>query len=763
MDQKELRELEARCIQEEPPACRAGCPLGVDGRGFARAMADNRPDTARGILEKSIPLLSIVARLCEAPCEQYCLRKELGGAIDLRGLELACITASQARGKLLKLPPRAKTVAIIGGGPSGLTAAFDLARKGYPVTLYHLAGRPGGWLVDLTEQRLPAQALTAELSRLATLGIRFAPVKALSAKLYASLETDGVYIGSDDAIAADLAAITKSPDPQTFAVTDQGLFAGGLCPSDHPYRLITDIFQGREAALSIDRFLQGASLTASRPAPRRGRTDLFTRTEGIAAAARVTMMDPAGYALKEAVAEAGRCLDCQCLECVHNCVFLAEYRGYPKTYARLVYNNSAIVKGVHQANTFINSCALCGQCETLCPNDFSMAELCLRARQQMVDEQRMPPSAHWFALEEMRSAREEMRLVQHAPGQAGSRWLFFPGCQLSGIRPEQTARLYDRLIEIEPRTGIWLDCCGAPGHWSGRVQEFTVVVEQLQASWQAMGRPRLLTGCSTCLTIFREHLPAAEAESVWSILAKEPFSAAPARPPLALSDPCTSRHDQETRMAVRELLDGLGQPLAPLAMAAELTECCGFGGLMAAANPALARKVSEARVAQTDAALLTYCAMCRDRLAATGKPVLHLLDLLFADVAVAANAPPVSSSDRRVNRRRLHRRLLARYPDHQLPPAPPWATIELTIPTEVAALLESRRILEDDIRQVLHEADRRGHTFAHGTDGRQIASARLGEVTFWVEYRHEGKSCRLLSCWSHRMTISHRQAVRSRS
>ena len=58
------------------------------------------------------------------------------------------------------------------------------------------------------------------------------------------------------------------------------------------------------------------------------------------------------------------------------------------------------------------------------------------------------------------------------------------------------------------------------------------------------------------------------------------------------------------------------------------------------ANPELARKVAKARVAQSEAGFLTYCAMCRDQLAKTGKPVLHILDLLFPDTAHEASEAP---------------------------------------------------------------------------------------------------------------------------
>ena len=101
--------------------------------------------------------------------------------------------------------------------------------------------------------------------------------------------------------------------------------------------------------------------------------------------------------------------------------------------------------------------------------------------------------------------------------QTASRRFFFPGCQLAGIRPEQTLRLYDRMLELEPATGIWLDCCAAPAHWAGQDGRiFGDARLALQKIWDSMGRPRVLTACSTCLKMFREHLPEIEVASVWT-------------------------------------------------------------------------------------------------------------------------------------------------------------------------------------------------------------------------------------------------------
>lgn len=751
MEQKDLREWEARCIQEEPPACRAGCPLGVDGRAFALAMGKNDMAAARAILEKSMPLAGMVGRMCEAPCEHYCLRKDLGGSINLAALERVCVETAPVRGKVLRLPPRPKKVVIVGGGPSSLTVAFDLAKKGYPISLYHGGDRPGAWLRTQSETVLPAEVIEEELQRLAGMGVTFLPLSGVDAGVYDG--ADGVYIGQDDEFPNELTEWLVEPDLRTFALPKKGWFTGGMSPEGHAHRFITDVSEGREAAVSIDRYLQGASLTASRVGLRHGATALFTQTEGVQSRERIIPYDSSGYTFEEAVREAERCLDCQCLECVKNCQYLESFGGYPKTYARRVYNNSAIVKGSHQANTFINSCSLCGQCETICPNDFSMADLCLEARQTMVREDRMPPSAHWFALEEMRSARNDGALARHASGTSTSEVLFFPGCQLAGIRPEQTLGLYDHVLELESRTGIWLDCCAAPAHWAGRNEEFNGILVQLENIWIEMGRPRVVTACSTCLKMFREHLSSIPVESVWTVLAEQSRDAITPRAAMALTDPCTSRHDAQTRTAVRKLLEDIGQPLSPLPMSGELTECCGFGGLMDGANPKLARKVAAARVAQTDAEMLTYCGMCRDQLARTGKPVSHILDLLFADLAHPATEAPVSISARRIHRRRLKAEILSRYSPEERLAREPWEELQLVLSEAVIAMMEERMILEDDIRRVLYQAGEHGSCFVHGEDGYRVASAVLGEVTFWLQYHEEESAFRIERCWSHRMVI----------
>jgi Fe-S oxidoreductase len=580
MEQKELRSWEALCIQDEPARCRAGCPFNMDARAFVMAIAAGNVQSGRAILDKSIPLPQITGSICEAPCEQYCLRKELGGPIAIASLERTCLGSTLSRGKLLRLPPRPKKVVLIGGGPASLVVAYDLAKKGYPIELYHSA-LPGGWLHQLPIWQLPRERLNEELALLKKGGVNFHQVERLDIALLRELEQnhDAIFIECSEELQPELLAYVPKPDMTTMATSSAKIFSDGLSSSSGSYVLAAS--HGREAALSIDRFLQGASLTAARPPLRHGQTALYTNTASIGAAARVTPAAGPDYSMEEAHSEAGRCLDCQCLECVKNCVYLQKFGSYPRVYARQIYNNEAIVKGIHQANILINSCSLCNQCATLCPNDFSMAELCLQARQRMVTESRMPPSAHEFALSEMRAARgDREQLLGHAPGYSTSSALFFPGCQLSGVRPDQTFALHAYLRKTTPDTGIWLSCCGAPAHWAGRQQEFNEIMMDLTNKWQQLGRPKMIFACSSCLKIIRDNLPEIEAISVWNLIKAGDFALASASSPVALSDPCTSRQDTATQSTVRKLVQDLGQPLENLTASGELTECCGYGGLM---------------------------------------------------------------------------------------------------------------------------------------------------------------------------------------
>jgi glutamate synthase (NADPH) small chain len=752
VDKARLDEFERRCIQEEPPECVAACPLHVDARALCIEVARGAWPDAWKVLRKTMPLPSVLGRICDHPCEPRCKRRERGDAIRVGALERAVVQTPQPAGKTLPMPRRDKRVAIIGSGLTGLTAASDLARKGYPVTVVDPAERLGGPLLQFPASRLPPEAIAHEIEVMQKLGVKFLPgaevdLAALRSSFDAVLWTaDTAVEGPEGEVEVYSVLGTDGEQTGLFVVPDSGLSA------------VEWAADGRSAATSVDRYLQGASLSVGREKEGPQPTRLFVSLAGIEPSVTVQPVDrAAGYSAEEARHEADRCLRCECLECVKVCEYLRQFGEYPRRHARKIYNDASMLQGEHKSNLLANSCMLCDLCTTVCPEDFSMPDLCLGARQEMVERGKMPPSAHEFALEDYAwSHGDQFALTRSDPGCERSAYVLFPGCQLAGSNPVQVEALYDHLRKNLPGgVGLMLDCCGAPPFWAGRQDIFEGGVTDITLAWEELGSPQVIFACPTCLALLGPRLEKARCWSLPEILETLPLPAAPGvggRPTRALHDPCTTRHAPLVQASVRRLLAAVGQPVQELTLSGELTECCGYGGLEGNANPALARDVAARRAAESDAEFVTYCAMCRDRLASVGKRTIHVLDLLFpGGDDPAARARP-GWSERRENRARLKERLVATLWSEGAEAVEPWESVRLHIPDEVAGRLDARRILVEDVQRVIHHAEQTGEKLCDPGSGRFLACYRPRSVTFWVEYSSHGGSFEVHNAYGHRMT-----------
>ena len=772
MDQQELRDLEYRCIQEEAPWCAAACPLHVNGRALTAHVAAGRWTDAWKVLQKHMPLPGILGRICDAPCQARCKRGEAGEAIRIGALERACVQTETPAQTVRPLPSKGKTVAIAGAGLGGLTAAWDLARKGYAVTVFEEGNLPGDVLRRRHSLLLPADVIDAEIARLTQIGVSVEPVADLKEEAFAArcVEAfDAVYLDIDaiglDAV-KDRQWMGDGDDDHILQIEDATGLTGqakvfAIAPTLSP---VMQAAGGRRAAVTMDRFLQSVSLTAGRDREGPFDTRLHTSLAGVAPLSAVAMADPAkGYSQGEAMAEAQRCLQCQCLECVKVCAYLETYGAYPKKYARQIYNNLSIVLGEHPANKMINSCSLCGLCQQVCPNDFPMQDLCLTARRAMVEKDKMPPSAHEFALMDMAfSQSERFSLARHQPGCRASAQVFFPGCQLCASAPGQVEAVYGHLWRSLPDgVGLMLGCCGAPAHWAGQTDAFAEQAGHLEAQWDELGQPRMILACATCLQMFKTHLPMVPVAALWTVLeAHPPALRAPlSAGPLAVHDPCTTRHEGSVQADVRHLLQRCGAAIEELNLGGIETECCGFGGLMQMANPDLARDVVRQRAGRSPSDYVTYCAMCRDNLAATGKRVIHLLDLYFPvdGYPDPALRPRPGWSQRQENRARLKAHLLKRLwneaPDTMSEEEKRYQAIHLEIASETAEMLDRRRILVEDLQLVIHHAETSGDRLFHPPSGHYKAAYAPYKVTFWVEYSVLENGFRVHNAYAHRMEV----------
>lgn len=771
MEKNELIAWENKCIQEESPECTSACPLHVDARFFLKEIRKGDWDAAYKVLNKTMPFPGILGRICDHPCEERCKRGPVGGPIAIGSLERLCVEKFSGKKRVQLLPRKNHRIAVLGAGLAGVTAAWDLLKKGFVVSVFEAGDRLGGRLWDLPEQMLPREAITEELSVLETmmadirLGVRLD--KAFFEQVCEEyeaviLDRDALH-GIDLALDLDedgLIAIT----PSTGATGRDGVFAGGGTRFRDSFSPVMETLEGRKPALSIERLMQKVGLEFGRENEGPCTSRLFTSLEEIDPLPRVVAADSAkGYSEEEALREAERCIQCECMECVKKCLFLERYKAYPKKYAREIFNNERILLGAaHQYNVFTNSCSTCGLCETICPNDFSVADMCLEARRTLLKQKIMPPSFHEFALDDMAfSNGEPFTLCRHEPGKTESAWLYFPSCQLCGSAPGEVLSSYRYLREkLAGGVGILLRCCGAPAYWAGRDDLFKEALDGIRAFWEKMGKPRIITACTTCHNIFQEHLPETETVSLWQTILEVgmPGSACAhgaGGNTVAVVDPCASRHKPVEQKSIRRIIESLGMHIEELPLSGEMPECCGYGGLMYNANPTLARDVVARRTTASNNDYLAYCAMCRDNFAFAGKRISHLIEHLFPSVEGADPAARgwISWSDRRVNRGRVKELILRDLGEREEAQVAEYDKLKLTMSSDVLKRIDERRILGEDIRKVIFHGETSGKKMRSRENGNFLAYLQPENVTFWVEYAPNEDGFEVVNAYCHRMKI----------
>ncbi|MCL4707900.1 NADPH-dependent glutamate synthase [bacterium] len=173
--------LEAgRCLQCKKPVCIAGCPVGIDIPAFVDRVAHGDFIRAAEIIRTKNALPAVCGRVCpqESQCELVCVMGKKYQPIAIGRLErfVADYVREQSNGKLSIniLDKQNKSVAVVGGGPAGLTVAGELIQLGYRVTVFEALHKLGGVLVyGIPEFRLPKAILQAEVDQLAEMGVEF--------------------------------------------------------------------------------------------------------------------------------------------------------------------------------------------------------------------------------------------------------------------------------------------------------------------------------------------------------------------------------------------------------------------------------------------------------------------------------------------------------------------------------------------------------------------------------------------------------------
>ncbi|MCS7247686.1 MAG: NADPH-dependent glutamate synthase [Anaerolineales bacterium] len=204
-DAKLAMEEASRCIQCKKPGCVEKCPVEVDIPGFIQAIAEGDFERGVRILKAKNSLPSVCGRVCpqETQCEGGCALHRKAGQIAIGRLErfLGDWEAAQPDFMLPEVaPPTGKRVAVVGGGPAGLTVAGDLVKLGHEVTIFEALHKVGGVLVyGIPEFRLPKRIVEREVEYLRRLGVKMVTNYVVGkTRTVDSLleEYDAVFVGS---------------------------------------------------------------------------------------------------------------------------------------------------------------------------------------------------------------------------------------------------------------------------------------------------------------------------------------------------------------------------------------------------------------------------------------------------------------------------------------------------------------------------------------------------------------------------------------
>ena len=155
--------------------CSYECPADIKAHGYVARVRSGEYDQAFDLVLETTPLVGSLGRACYAPCEGECTRGELEGPLPIRRLKrfIADERYGQTEPKTIEKPEQnGKKVAVVGSGPAGLTAAWQLARKGYGVKIYEKAEHAGGFLtLGIPAYRLPNDVVDDDISNVTAIGV----------------------------------------------------------------------------------------------------------------------------------------------------------------------------------------------------------------------------------------------------------------------------------------------------------------------------------------------------------------------------------------------------------------------------------------------------------------------------------------------------------------------------------------------------------------------------------------------------------------
>ncbi|MBN1673070.1 MAG: (2Fe-2S)-binding protein [Kiritimatiellae bacterium] len=312
--------------------CRRGCPAHMDIPLMIRQIAAGELEAAIATIKADIALPAVLGRICPAPCEKTCRRRQIDEPVAICLLKRFVADTDLGRGAPF-VPARSgnsgKRVAIVGAGPAGLAAAYHLLQQGHACTIFDEQEEAGGAIRrEIPEAKLPRSVLDAELDVIRALGAEFRLGTRVGrdlsvAQIRAEYDALVLAVGPVDAEAACVFGVKATKrgiqvDSHTLQTDDHAVFAGGgaVGGGRMAVRAVAD---GKRIAIGVDLFLSGGPVSGAieRFNSVIGRIRDEEKQAFLAQAVADGTVTPAGglesgFTDTEAACEAGRCLHCDC-------------------------------------------------------------------------------------------------------------------------------------------------------------------------------------------------------------------------------------------------------------------------------------------------------------------------------------------------------------------------------------------------------------------------------------------------------------------
>lgn len=217
------------------PPCNAGCPAGENIQAWLGYMQAGQHERAWRELVRDNPMPAIHGRVCYHPCETVCNRAHLDSSVSIHGVERLLGDLALGHGWRLEPPatPTGRRVLVIGAGPSGLSAAYHLARLGHQVEIHDASPEPGGMMrYGIPAYRLPRDVLAGEINRITDVGVRIVcdhRVEDLVAE-----QRDGGFDAVFVAVGAHLSKRVDIPAREAGRIVDAVSFLRSVASGDKP-------------------------------------------------------------------------------------------------------------------------------------------------------------------------------------------------------------------------------------------------------------------------------------------------------------------------------------------------------------------------------------------------------------------------------------------------------------------------------------------------------------------------------------------------